>query len=138
MAFYFAEKGGSTIHVLHVVHTSFLTEAYRREAHLHGGDPHIQERELVEDSRKETDEFVKKHAGHKKGIKIEVELREGEPAHEILEAVKAKGIDLIVIGTHGRTGLAHAVMGSVAERVVREATCPVLTVRHEAASTPAA
>ncbi len=53
----------------------------------------------------------------------------GEPAHEILEHVKAKGIQLVVVGTHGRTGLQHALMGSVAERVVRRAPCPVLTVR---------
>jgi nucleotide-binding universal stress UspA family protein len=54
------------------------------------------------------------------------------PAHAIVEYAQSDKIDLIVIGTHGRHGLAHAVMGSVAERVVRTASCPVLTVRdHE-------
>ncbi len=53
----------------------------------------------------------------------------GEPAAEIVAFAKANGIDLIVVGTHGRTGLEHALMGSVAERVVRRAHCPVLTVR---------
>ena len=53
----------------------------------------------------------------------------GEPAAEILEVARARGADLIVMGTHGRTGLEHALMGSIAERVVRRAHCPVLTVR---------
>jgi nucleotide-binding universal stress UspA family protein len=64
------------------------------------------------------------------GIKhVEAATAIGEPAHEILEFCKAQQADLVVIGTHGRTGLQHALMGSVAERVVRRATCPVLTVR---------
>lgn len=54
------------------------------------------------------------------------------PAHAIVEYAQSQNIDLIVIGTRGRHGLAHVVMGSVAERVVRTAPCPVLTVRdHE-------
>jgi nucleotide-binding universal stress UspA family protein len=53
----------------------------------------------------------------------------GEPAHEIVTWAKEHAADLVVLGTHGRTGLTHALMGSVAERVVRRAPCPVLTVR---------
>ncbi len=63
---------------------------------------------------------------------VEVATAVGEPAHEILAFAKAQGADLVVIGTHGRTGLQHALMGSVAERVVRRSTCPVLTVRPDA------
>ena len=51
------------------------------------------------------------------------------PAREIVRLGKERGSDLIVIATHGRTGVAHALMGSTAEKVVREAPCPVLTVR---------
>lgn len=53
----------------------------------------------------------------------------GTPAIAIVEEAKAKGCDLIVIGTHGRTGLSHLLLGSVAESVVRHAPCPVMTVR---------
>lgn len=53
----------------------------------------------------------------------------GDPYREILDYVKRASIDLIVMGTHGRGGVAHALMGSVAEKVVRTAPCPVLTVR---------
>jgi nucleotide-binding universal stress UspA family protein len=53
----------------------------------------------------------------------------GEAATEIVNYAKEQGMDLLVVGTHGRTGLTHALMGSVAERVVRRAACPVLSVR---------
>lgn len=56
--------------------------------------------------------------------------RHGVPFHEICRYAKEESIDVIVLGTHGRTGLAHFLLGSVAERVVRSAPCPVLTVRH--------
>lgn len=53
----------------------------------------------------------------------------GDPAHEILDLARVGEFDLIVMGTHGRHGIAHALLGSVAEKVVRRASCPVLTVR---------
>ncbi len=56
---------------------------------------------------------------------------EGSPKVEILNYARKHNIDLIVLATHGRTGLAHVLMGSVAETVVRTAPCPVLTVRPE-------
>lgn len=57
------------------------------------------------------------------------ELREGEPVQVLLEAAEEGGYDLLVMGTHGRAGLAHFLMGSVAERVVRASPCAVLTIR---------
>jgi nucleotide-binding universal stress UspA family protein len=56
-------------------------------------------------------------------------LLEGDPAEQILKAARAVAADLIVLGTHGTTGLARLLMGSVAESVVRKAACPVLTVK---------
>jgi nucleotide-binding universal stress UspA family protein len=56
----------------------------------------------------------------------------GIPAEAIIDYAGATGTSLIVMGTHGRTGLAHLLMGSVAEQVVRTAPCPVLTVRQVA------
>ena len=63
------------------------------------------------------------------GISAEYLSARGSPERIILEVASSKNADLIVMGTHGRTGLAHVVLGSVAERVVREAPCPVLTVK---------
>jgi universal stress protein A len=56
---------------------------------------------------------------------------EGSPKVEIIRYARKQNIDLIVLATHGRTGLPHVIMGSVAETVVRTAPCPVLTVRPE-------
>jgi len=60
---------------------------------------------------------------------VEARLAQGSPSFEITKHAKSGGYDLIVMGTHGRTGIARALMGSVAERVVRTAPCSVATVR---------
>jgi nucleotide-binding universal stress UspA family protein len=68
-------------------------------------------------------------------VHVEHQLLEGDPVAEILAVAEKTSADLIVMGTHGRTGLGRLLMGSVAEQVVRKAPCPVLTVRtpfHEA------
>jgi nucleotide-binding universal stress UspA family protein len=70
-----------------------------------------------------------------RGAKIDITSSEG-PAKEVIARVAAEGgYDLIVLGTHGRTGLAHLLLGSVAEHVVRTSSCPVLTIHQ---SKPAA
>lgn len=63
-------------------------------------------------------------------------IRDGEPADAILRAAHEVGSDLIVMGTHGRTGLDRFLLGSVAEAVLRRAHCPVVTVRASLASQP--
>ena len=63
------------------------------------------------------------------GVRAGADVREGLPADEILRAARRRRADLIVVGTHGRSGFARAVLGSVAARVVTLARCPVLTVR---------
>lgn len=62
-------------------------------------------------------------------LRPEYVLRVGTPAEEIVRYADVCDADLIIMGTHGRTGIAHALMGSVAEQVVRAAPCPVLLVR---------
>lgn len=66
----------------------------------------------------------------KKSIKVEEILSIGVPFLEIIKTAKEKDVDLIVMGTHGRTGLSHVLIGSVAEKVVHHAHCPVLTIKH--------
>lgn len=63
------------------------------------------------------------------GVPAEYLLEEGAAADTILRTAASNRCDLIVVGTHGRTGLRHLLMGSVAEQVVRKAPCPVLTVK---------
>ena len=64
------------------------------------------------------------------GLACQTRIVEGSASTQIVERGQNIGADLIVVGTHGRTGLAHAMLGSVAERVVRRASCPVLTVPY--------
>lgn len=63
-------------------------------------------------------------------LSVTLVLRKGAPFVEIVRYARDQRMDLIVLGTHGRGALAHVIMGNVAERVVRKASCPVLTVRH--------
>lgn len=64
-----------------------------------------------------------------RGLSRSCRLRQGRPASEILTVARGVNCELIVMGTHGRTGLRRALLGSVAEAVLRHAPCPVLTVR---------
>ena len=85
------------------------------------------EREMITDAEKRVQEF----AGKKGTSTVPVESRValGEAVWEICRAAEHEHADLIIMGSHGRTGLSHVVLGSVAERVVRHATCPVLVAR---------
>lgn len=70
----------------------------------------------------------------KEKIPVKTRLIEGAPFREIIKMAKREGADLIVMGTHGRTGIDHLLAGSVAEKVVRLAPCPVLTIRSAQAA----
>ena len=72
------------------------------------------------------DHAIERHTGRK--VEMTALLKQGDPREMIVEQAKEVGADLIVMGTHGRRGAARALIGSVAERVVRTATVPVLTV----------
>ncbi len=74
-------------------------------------------------------------AGH--GVRVEPVLTEGSPVAEILRAAEESHSDLIVMGTRGRTGLGRAILGSVAESVIRAAACPVLIAKARRDDLPA-
>lgn len=82
---------------------------------------------LNKDARQIENEAVAKHAAS--GVSIETQLVEGDPASALLDVAKKMDADLIIMGSHGRTGLKRLWLGSVAESVVQEATVPVLIVR---------
>jgi nucleotide-binding universal stress UspA family protein len=86
-------------------------------------------------SREELMERLAKFELPDEGITVEFVIADGEPGEEIVRVAKEHHCDLIVMGTHGRTGLSRLLMGSVAERVMRRAPCPVLTLK---ANIPAA
>ena len=83
------------------------------------------------DMTEKAEESLARLAGTIKDVVVETKVISGSPAHEIINAVESLHTDLIVIPTHGRTGLAHVFFGSVSEKVLRLAKCPVLTVRPE-------
>jgi nucleotide-binding universal stress UspA family protein len=66
----------------------------------------------------------------RRGIQVESVVREGYPATVIVDEAASRSVDLIVIGTHGLSGLKHLLLGSIAERVVQRSPCPVLTVKN--------
>lgn len=84
--------------------------------------------QIREEGRKGLDEFVRKNLA---GVPVKTAFLEGRPFVEIIRYARTNKIDLIVISTHGRTGLRHALFGSVAEKVVRKAPCPVLVVKRD-------
>jgi len=84
--------------------------------------------EMEQQARQELDKVIPPEVAGK--VEVERMIRKGVPFHQIVRAAAEIDADLIVLGTHGRTGLKHALFGSVADKVVRKAPCPVLSVRH--------
>ncbi|MEX2287906.1 MAG: universal stress protein [Planctomycetaceae bacterium] len=119
-----AEQFGSELHLLHVVQDLV---AMVPEPGLAFPPPGDYVREMEEAARAALAQIP--DASWAAGKTVVRVTRQGPPFLEIVRYAKEQAIDLIVMGTHGRSGLAHVLMGSVAERVVRKAPCPVLTVR---------
>jgi nucleotide-binding universal stress UspA family protein len=120
-----AEKFGATLHLLHVVEEPFV-HAWTSQGYL-AALPSFRE-DLARAARTQLEEALP--AGEREAMRATVDVRFGQPYHEIVGYAREKNVDLIVMGTHGRTHVAHLLIGSVAEKVVRAAPCPVLTVRH--------
>ena len=112
-----ARRFGARLHVLHVVENAFLRPTV--------ADPHAVEASALQRLSEQLTDDDRDH------LRVAAAtVKSDAPAVEIAAYAKASGIDLIVMGTHGRSGVSHLLIGSVAERVVRTAPCPVLTVRH--------
>jgi nucleotide-binding universal stress UspA family protein len=104
------------------------------EAPLYEEGPFTMEktRRVYDAARKWAEESIEHWAGaaRAKGLKVRTVLRTGVPYREIVDLATDEHADLVLIGTHGRGGLDRALLGSVADRVVRLSPCPVLTVRQ--------
>jgi len=85
---------------------------------------------VVAIERKRSDDLLASVRPSIERVRFERRVLKGDPAHEILRFAEQENVDLIVMGTHGRSGLSRLLMGSVAETVLRRAKCPVLTVRQ--------
>lgn len=93
----------------------------------------------LEDMERTAQEYIQAalERVHRAGLEGDSVLVQGLPFQAIIETARDQNVDLVVMGTHGRTGLTHVLMGSVAEKVVRLAPCPVLVTRGTS-DTPAA
>ncbi len=121
-ATFMAEQFKAEVVLLHVVEKFPIDYLMGRELTSHAIVPLIKQAEA--DLERAAVDLAKSI-----GIKISSAVREGKPHEEICEAAKALAVDLIVLTTHGYTGLKHVWLGSTAEYVVRHASCPVLVVR---------
>lgn len=113
-----ALQNDGTVHVLHVVPMVVQPMGAPVYVDLYQGQEQAARAKLTEIAGKQL-----------LGIKYELMTRIGEPASAILKAQRQLSADVLVIGTHGRRGFSRLFLGSVAEKVIREASCPVLTVR---------
>jgi nucleotide-binding universal stress UspA family protein len=124
-----ALKFGASLHILHVIANPMEVAAWPEGywVELSG---------LRQRLREDAEASLARLAKSIEGVRVTTEVLDGVPARAIVGAAKKHGAQLIVMGTHGHGGVTHLLLGSVAERVVRTAPCPVLTV--SAASAEAA
>jgi nucleotide-binding universal stress UspA family protein len=113
-----AQQFAAKLHLLHVMNRPLLAEGLAAEAFMH--------EKFESDMVRDTEARMLKLAPEAASTDVVF----GYSARAIVDRASQLGTDLIVMGSHGRAGMAHVMLGSVAEAVVRTAPCPVLTVRH--------
>jgi len=117
-----ASRFGAELHLVH----AYQLPAYALPDGAFVATPEFAAR-VADESQQQLNKLVESHASS--NLKFETHLVEGVAHAEIVRVAKEMAADLIVMGTHGRSGITHFLLGSVAERVVRSSMCPVLTVR---------
>ncbi|HNQ46178.1 MAG TPA: universal stress protein [Syntrophorhabdus sp.] len=117
-----AKRFDSELHLIHVIPNLSYFTPY--ESFLTPENLVAIERNIEGEVGKDFDKITKKLDFPFKRI-----IKTGVTSVEIIDYIKQQGIDLVVMGTHGRSGIEHILIGSVAEKVVRKSPCPVLTVR---------
>lgn len=119
-----SEKFGAELHILHVLADIMMTMPEPGSAL---SLPQNYLGEMKQEAERALDKILPDAT--KSGLRVVRATRMGNAYVEIVKYAEEKSIDLIVVGTHGRGGLVHMLLGSVAEKVVRTSPCPVLTVR---------
>ena len=127
-----SEEFGAPLYLLHVIEDRLMTGPWPAEVYL-GELPKLRE-DLVKEAERRMLATLESLAAE--GIQATGEVLIGGPSHVIIEQANTVNADLIVMGTHGRTGITHLLIGSVAERVIRHAPCPVFVIRERKAAEP--
>lgn len=132
-----AEKSGATLDIVHAIQNPFdeiymtaITQADPALLEMYASEP--QRRAKFLQAARERAEVLLKQFCHDtvhRYPRVRYHVREGDPFEAIMEAVGDLKTDLVVLATNGRSGLKRLMIGSVAEKVVRHAPCPVLTVK---------
>lgn len=118
-----AKTFGASLHVLHVLEPEIVT--------MMDGQTYLLPNYFEEIERQSAERLERVITGDDRNrLAVTLVMRKGTPFLEIIHYARDQKMDLIILGTHGRGALAHVLMGNVAEKVVRKAPCPVLTVRH--------
>lgn len=120
-----ADHHDATLHLLHVVEEFSYWESFDLK-HFPSDEVSA---ELEENARIALGDLVEEE-GLDDDVSVEIVVRRGKPFVEIVRAARESEIDVLVVGSHGQTGLAETLFGSTAEKVVRKAPCSVLVVRH--------
>ncbi len=120
----YAREFGSKLYVLHIVNEKILSEGLNLPRLV---SVENLEAEMTKEAKKRLQLFLGEEEADK--IDFETVIKKGTPFLEIVRFANENDIDLIIIGTHGHSGFEHIVFGSTAEKVVRKAPCPVLSVR---------
>jgi nucleotide-binding universal stress UspA family protein len=125
-AAFLAERFGAEVLVFHVI----LPEEMKAKEALPAPSGYADE--IYQTTREDTmKHFLQVVGKGQDGLRVKALVTSGAPFVEIIRKAREERCDLIVMATHGRTGLSHILMGSVAEKVVRMADCPVVTIRPE-------
>jgi universal stress protein A len=120
-----ATKFDAELHLLHVIPNLNYFTPY--ESFLTPENLVAMERNIEKEIEKDFQKTIKKIA-----MPVKKAIRTGITFVEILDYIKTEKVDLVVMGTHGRSGFEHILLGSVAEKIIRRSPCPVLTVRPKA------
>ncbi len=127
-AYDLANRYAAQLHCIHIVDSveNIILAGYMPAMET---IPPVTIEQIEEIAKQRLDEFVKKHFSEL-GNSVVKKVIIGKPFLEIIRYCRQEDINLVVLGTHGRSALASMLIGSVAEKVVHKAPCPVLTVRH--------
>ena len=123
-----AKLYSSQIWLVHVFDGTYLYEAAEEGGEGHFPNPaHWLDPIYARLENKLQEDAAQLSANH--GIRFNPVLLKGDTVSEIVKYIKSAEVDCLILSTHGRTGLAHMLFGSIAERLVRSSSCPVLTIR---------